>query len=76
MKHANENANGSIASSPFDFDSPYCENLVFDGPGDTTARPCSPEDKRRLMAERERLAKLGFNFDGTPIKPAGENGAG
>lgn len=47
------------------------DSLIFisDEPGDTTVRPASPETIKRHAAERERLAKLGFNPDGTRINP-------
>ena len=51
------------------FDSRDCVILVVDGPGDNTVRPPSPAFLKWATAERERLAKLGFNLDGTPIKP-------
>jgi hypothetical protein len=46
---------GGDASSPYD--SPNCVNLIIDGPGDTTVRPVSPERRRQLMAERDKIAR-------------------
>jgi hypothetical protein len=54
-------------------DSLDTEIFVFDGPSDTTVRPPDPVLLKWYMAERERLAKLGFNLDGTPIKPPDAN---
>jgi hypothetical protein len=59
------------SSGTIGFDSRNCVNVVSDEPGDTTVRPASPEMLKWYMAERERLAKLGFNLDGTPIQPPG-----
>jgi hypothetical protein len=29
-------------------------NIVFEGPADTTVRPCAPEHRARLQVEREK----------------------
>jgi hypothetical protein len=50
------------------FDSRDCVILIVDGPGDNTVRPPSPEFLKWAEAERERLAKYGFNLDGTRIE--------
>jgi len=55
------------------FDSRDCQIIIDDGPGDSTVRPPSPEYLKWKMAERERLAKLGFNLDGTPMNPSDGN---
>lgn len=57
-------------SSMLGSDSLNCENIIIEGPGDNTVRPPSPEMLAWFAKERERLAKLGFNLDGTPLKPA------
>lgn len=70
MNPSTPNPPGPNNTSGFDsLDSPI---FISDGPGDTTVRPARPELLKWLKAERERLAKLGFNIDGTPIKPTGE----
>jgi hypothetical protein len=40
------------------FDSGNTEILEASGPGDTTVRPMSPEEVRRVLAERDRLERL------------------
>ena len=45
------------------FDSRDCVNLIIDGPGDTTVRPCRPELLPFLMAEREKLARWHAEFE-------------
>ena len=57
------------------FDSRETLILIDDQPGDNTVRPPTPERLKWFMKERERLAKLGFNLDGTPINPPDANGA-
>jgi hypothetical protein len=37
------------------FESRNCVNLIIDGPGDTTVRPCRPEHLAQLMAERDKI---------------------
>jgi hypothetical protein len=49
--------------------------LIDDQQGDNTVRPASPESLKWFEAERARLAKYGFNLDGTPIKPADSDAA-
>jgi hypothetical protein len=48
-----------------EFDSRDCVNIVSDEPGDCTVRPPSPEMFNWFAAERDRLAKIGYNLDGT-----------
>lgn len=50
-------------------------NLVIDSEADNVARPPSPAFLKWANAERERLAKIGFNLDGTRIKPKPESDA-
>lgn len=59
----------SVPGNTCCFDSPDCLLFISDEPGDTSVRPIRPELLKWRSAERERLAKLGFNLDGTPIKP-------
>jgi hypothetical protein len=40
------------------FDSRNTEILEATGPGDTTIRPMTPEEVRRVLAERDRLERL------------------
>ena len=61
--------NPPVPNNKCGFDSSDSPIFISDGPGDNTIRPSSPETKKRHAAERERLAKLGLNIDGTPIKP-------
>jgi hypothetical protein len=42
------------------FDSLNCKILEFDGPGDTTQRPCPPELLAIRLAERERYVQAGL----------------
>ena len=56
-------------SSTGDFDDRDGFILIDDEPGDRTVRPPRPEVLKWAATERERLAKLGFNLDGTPIQP-------
>jgi hypothetical protein len=69
------NQNPSSSHDADGFDSRDWVIVVSDEPGDTTVRPCGPETLKWHTAERERLAKLGFNLDGTPIKPPDTNGS-
>ncbi|HZT79952.1 MAG TPA: hypothetical protein VFA26_07020 [Gemmataceae bacterium] len=39
------------------FDSRDCIDIIIDGPGDTTVRPCRPSLLKQLMAEREKIAR-------------------
>jgi len=41
------------------YDSGDCVNVVFEGPGDNTIRPCRPEMLEHLKAEREKILKWG-----------------
>jgi hypothetical protein len=41
-----------------DSDSEGCVNIILDLEGDLTVRPMSPESRARLLAERERHARL------------------
>jgi hypothetical protein len=50
------------------FDSRDCVILFMDCAEDEI-RPPSPEFLKWAQAERERLAKYGFNLDGTRIQP-------
>jgi hypothetical protein len=63
MNHPNPTPNSDS------FDSRDCALFISDEPGDSTVRPARPEVVARHNAERERLKKLGFNLDGTPIDP-------
>jgi hypothetical protein len=51
------------------FDSRDCVNLIIDGPGDTTVRPCRPELLPFLMAEREKLARWQAENEKEKAKP-------
>ncbi len=42
---------------PSSFESRNCVDWIFDGPGDTTVRPCSPEMWKYFQAEREKIAR-------------------
>ena len=61
--------NSPVPNAKCGFDSHGSLLFISDEPGDNTVRPARPETVKRHAAERERLAKLGFNIDGTPIKP-------
>jgi hypothetical protein len=39
------------------FESLNCVNLIIDGPRDTTVRPVSPERRRQLMADRDKILR-------------------
>ena len=69
----NPSPSGDIRDNAEGFGSLDCDILIVDGPGDTTVRPLRPVLLKAALAERERLAKLGFNPDGTPIHPPGMN---
>jgi hypothetical protein len=45
---------------PLGLSSSDCTILEFDGPGDTTVRPCRPELLPILLAERERYVQAGL----------------
>ncbi len=40
------------------FDSRNCINVLFDGPGDNTIRPMSPERREQVLKEREKEREL------------------
>jgi hypothetical protein len=67
--------NRPVPNNVCGFDSLDSPIFISDEPGDNTVRPASPESLKRFAAERARLAKLGFNLDGTPIKPPPETDA-
>jgi hypothetical protein len=57
-------------ANPEGFDSLECGILIVDKePGTDVVRPPSPEVLKWATAERERLRKIGFNLDGTPLNP-------
>jgi hypothetical protein len=55
----NESAPESIGPNfASESDSRDCVNVFWDAVGDQTVRPCRPELLPRLLAERERLARV------------------
>jgi hypothetical protein len=48
---------------PDRFDSRDCVNVLIEAEGDTTIRPCPPELLERMMAERDRIARLQAEID-------------
>jgi hypothetical protein len=44
-------------------DSRDCVNVLIEAEGDSTIRPCPPELLERMMAERDRIARLQAEID-------------
>lgn len=57
-----------VADNPPSSDFYHDIEIVFDGPADTTVRPCSRESFPRLWAERQKLIK-GGRMKPTPLPP-------
>lgn len=65
-------ADSTNASDEGEFHSRDSVILIDDQAGDNTIRPCPPERLQWFLKERQRMAKFGFNLDGTPIDPDGK----
>lgn len=65
-------ANGHLDGDD-DFSSRDCGLLILDSESGEV-RPPSPEILKWADAERKRLAKYGFNLDGTRIEPPPADG--